>query len=126
MMNQMFMDEKLMDSQKHGIIVCLKKIFRPTQPEDYRPFTLLNADFKYMVRIIANRIRPWIIYPLYPSQHCGVQDHYILGAIRDTIAEAELTHIPVCILSLDLKGAFDYIAHSYLFTMDLVANFDSD
>jgi hypothetical protein len=24
-MNQMFMYEKLMDSQKHGIIVCLKK-----------------------------------------------------------------------------------------------------
>ena len=24
-MNQMFMDDKLMDSQKHGIIVCLKK-----------------------------------------------------------------------------------------------------
>ena len=59
-MNQMFMDEKLMDSQKHGIIVCLKKITRPSQPEDYRPLTLLNADFKLLARIIANRIRPWI------------------------------------------------------------------
>jgi len=59
-MNQMFMDEKLMDSQKHGIIVCLKKIPRPTRPEDHRPLTLLNADFKLLARIIANRIRPWI------------------------------------------------------------------
>jgi len=29
-------------------------------PEVYRPLTLLNADFKLLARIIANRIRPWI------------------------------------------------------------------
>ena len=99
------MDEKLMVSQKHGIIVCLKKIPWATQPEEYRPLTLLNADFKLLGRIIANRIVPWNNDLLHPSQHCGVQDNNILGAIsaiRDTIAEAELTHTPVCILSLDL------------------------
>ena len=37
--------------------------------------------------------------------------------IRDTIAHAELTHTPVCILSLDFKEAFDNIAHSYVFAM---------
>jgi len=72
-MNQKFMDEK------HGIIVCLKKIPRPTQPEDYRPLTLLNADFKLLARFIANRIRSWINDLLHPSQHCGVQDNIILG-----------------------------------------------
>jgi hypothetical protein len=119
-MNQMFMDEKLMDSQKHGIIVCLKKIPRPTRPEDNRPLTLLNADFKLLARIIANRIRPWIKDLLHPSQHCGVQDNNISGAIsaiRDAIAETELTHTPVCIISLDFKGAFDKIVRSYLFAM---------
>ena len=119
-MNQMFMDEKLTDSQKHGIIVCLKKIPRPTQPEDYRPLNLLNADFKILARIILNSIRPWFKDLLHPSQHCRVQDNNILwaiSAIRDTVAEAELTHIPVCILSLDFKGAFDNIALSYLFAM---------
>jgi hypothetical protein len=78
-----------------------EKIPRPTQPEDYRPLTLLTADFKLLARIVANRIRPWINDFLHPSQHCGVQDNNILGAIsaiRDTTAEAELTHTPVCIL----------------------------
>ena len=132
-MNQMFMDEKLMDSQKHGIIVCLKKIPRPNRPEDCRPLTLLNSDFKLLARIIANRIRPWINNLLHPIQHCGVQDNNILGtisAIRDTTAHAELTHTPVCILSLDIKGSFDNIAQSYLFRdvspTDSAANFDSD
>jgi hypothetical protein len=97
-----------------------EKILQPTRPEDYRPLTLLNADFKLLARIIENRIRPWINDLLHPSQHCGVQDNNILGAIsaiRDTIVEAELTHTPKCILSLDFKGAFDKIAHSYLFAM---------
>ena len=83
-------------------------------------FTLLNADFKLLARIIANRIRLWINDLLHPSQHCGVQDNNILvaiSAIRDSIAEAELNHIPVCILSLDFKGEFDNIAHSYLLAM---------
>jgi len=97
-----------------------KKIPRHTQPEDYRPLTLLKADFKLLARIIANRLRPWINDLLHLSQHCGVQDNNILGAIsaiRDTIAEAEITHTPVCILSLDFKGKFYNIAHTYLFTM---------
>ena len=114
------MDEKLMVSQKHGIIVCLKKIPRPTRPEYYRPLTLLNADFRLLARIIANRICPWVNDLLHPNQHCGVQDNNILGtisAIRDTTAHAELTHTPVYILSLDFKESFDNIARSYLFAM---------
>ena len=97
-----------------------EKIPLPIWREDYRPLALLNADFKLLARIIANRIRPWINDLLHPSQHCGVQDNNILGAIsasRDTIAEFELTHTPVCIQSLEFKGAFDNIAHSYLFAI---------
>ena len=98
----------------------IEKISRPTRPEDYRPLTLLNADLKFLAPIIANRIPPWYNDLLHPIQHCGVEDNNILGAIsaiRDTLAEAELTHTPVCILSLDLKGAFDNIAHPCLFAM---------
>ena len=85
----------------------IEKISRPTRPEDYRPLTLLNADLKFLAPIIANRIPPWYNDLLHPIQHCGVEDNNILGAIsaiRDTIAEAEITHTPVCILSLDFKG----------------------
>jgi hypothetical protein len=96
-----------------------EKMPRPNRPEDYRPLTLLNADFKLLARIIANRIRPWINDLLHLSQHCGVQDNTLgaISAIRDTIAQAELTHTPLCILSLDFNGAFVNIAHSYLFAM---------
>jgi hypothetical protein len=57
-MNQMYMDGTMTDTQKHGLIVCLSKKQDPGGTEDYRPVTLLNADYKIMNRIIANRLRP--------------------------------------------------------------------
>jgi hypothetical protein len=119
-MNQMYMDGTILESQKHGIIVCVPKTHKPTSPEDYRPLTLMNADLKLLSRIIANRLRPWLNDLLHPSQYCGVHSNNILGAlvaIWETIAHAELTNTPTCILSLDFKQAFDNIAHSYLYAM---------
>ena len=109
------------------------KIPLPIWREDYRPLALLNADFKLLARIIANGIRPWINDLHHPSQHCGVQDNNILGAIsaiRDTISMTELTHIPLCIISLDFKGHSTTLptpTYSQCYSpMDSVVNFDSD
>jgi hypothetical protein len=38
-----------------------------------------------------------------------------VAAIRKTVAEVEWTNTPACILTLDLKEAFDRIVHSYLY-----------
>jgi hypothetical protein len=108
----------LLPSQKHGILVCLPKSSRPLYPDDYRPLTLMNTDLKLLLRILANRLRAWLTDLLHPSQHCGIQDNNILGAIaaiRETVVQAELTNAPTCVLSLDFKEAFDNIAHSYLY-----------
>ena len=48
----------------------------------------------------------------------GVPGNTIIDAmatVRDTIEYAESRSIPLCVLSLDFKNAFDRIAHSYLF-----------
>jgi hypothetical protein len=119
-MNQIFIDGLLLDTQKHGIIVCLPKTNRPVHPEEYRPLALMNADYKLLSRIIANRLRPCMNDLLHPSQHCGIRDNNILGAIsalRETTANAELTNEPTCLLSFALKGAVDNIGHSYLFAV---------
>jgi hypothetical protein len=55
--NQMYMDEAILDSQKHVIIVCIPRTHKSTSPEDYRPLKLMNSDFKLLSRIIANRLR---------------------------------------------------------------------
>ena len=55
---------------------------------------------------------------LADAQFCGVPGNTIIDAVatvRVTIAYAESRRIPLCVLSLDLKNAFDRIAHNYLF-----------
>jgi hypothetical protein len=118
-LNRMHSNGTIMKQQKHGILLCLPKTPTPTRPEDYRPLTLLNADFKLMAWIIANRLRPWLLDLLQPSQHCGLQRKAVLEAIApvtEAVAYTETTNNALCILSLDFKASFDNISHSYLFT----------
>jgi hypothetical protein len=38
-----------------------------------------------------------------------------VATIRDIIAYTEIMNVPVCLLSLDFKDAFDRISHSYVY-----------
>ena len=117
-MNKMYMDGQATDNQKKGNIVCLPKTDTPLYPENYRPLTLLNTDYKILMRIIANRLRPSLEHILHPSQYCGRYGKTIHDAIattRDIIAYAEHTNHHVCLLSIDFRDAFDRISHDYLF-----------
>jgi hypothetical protein len=83
---------------------------------EYRPLTILNTDIKLLARIISNRLKPWMPDLRSPNQHCGVAGTTVfdaLATIRDAVAYAEVTHKPMCIVSLDFQGAFDNIAHEY-------------
>jgi len=118
MMNQMFMERKVSAQQKHGVIVCLPKSSEPTTPADFRPITLLNTDYKIMARIITDRLRPMMEELLHPRQYCGIPGMTIfetMATVREAIAQAEVTRVPLCVLSLDIQEAFDRISHQYLF-----------
>ena len=119
-MNDMYRDGIISDQQNHGIRDCLPKNPDPMRIEDYRPLTLMNTDYKLFTRFIANRLRPWLIDILQPSQHCGLSGNTAFDAvatIRDAVAYAETTGTPVCVLAIDFKEAFDRISHSYLYTL---------
>jgi hypothetical protein len=102
------------------MIICIPKKPHPLQPEDYRPLTLLYADYKLLTRVNANRLNPWLDTFLKPSQHCGLRGHTIFEAtanIRDAIAYAEYSGSKLYIVSLDFKEDFDDKSHYYLFTL---------
>jgi len=118
--NQMFIERKVTDQQKHRLIVFLPKSNGPTTPADFRPIILLNNDYKLVARIIANRIRPMLTELLQPSQYCGMPGNTIFEAettVREAIAHVEVKRAPLCLLSLDFRKAFDRISHTYLFTI---------
>jgi hypothetical protein len=53
-------------------------------------------------------------------QYYGVPGNTIFEAVatvRESIANAEVTRAPLCILSLDFKEAFNRISHTYLFNI---------
>jgi hypothetical protein len=56
----MYGESQLTEQQKFGIIVCLPKRQNAQNLDDYRPLTILNADFKLLTRITANRLKPWM------------------------------------------------------------------
>jgi len=114
------MERKVSAQQKHGVIVCLPKSSDPTTPVDFRPITLLNTDYKIMARIIAYQLRPMTEELLHPSQFCGVPGRTILEAMANVLeasAQAEVTRVQLCVLSLDFQETFDRITHQYLFTI---------
>ena len=102
------------------MIVCLPKHDRAQTPADYRQITLLNDDYKLLARILARRLQPLLADYLWKTQLCGVPGNSILDAVatvRDAIAQSEVTHTPLCVLSLDFREAFDRVAHRYLFAI---------
>jgi len=116
-MNHMYIGGNTSVRQRQGLIVCLPKTPHPKNFDDYRPLTLLNTDYKIMARIIANRIRLCLAAIHHPNQHCGVQGNSVyeaVGAVRETVINAEVTKTPLCIVSIDFSEAFDKISHTHL------------
>jgi hypothetical protein len=106
------------EPQIQGIRLCLPKKTVPVSTEDYRPIVLLNADYKQLTRVIAQRLRPWMCDILHPNQYCGRQGQTIfeaVAAVRDIIAYAEVTEAPLCVLTMNIKEDFDRISQEYLF-----------
>jgi hypothetical protein len=85
----MFWKGKTTPLQKRGIIICLPEQRVPQSPEDFRPITFLNNDYKILARLVTNRLQTVITEHLPDTQFCGVQGNTILDAvasIHDTIA----------------------------------------
>jgi hypothetical protein len=116
--NQMYVDVRIMDIQKHGKVVSIHKTDVPITPADYKPITWLNTEYKIPARIRKNRLRPTLSDMLHQIQDCGVSENTIFDAVAkalDAIACVELTHPPSCILSLHFTEALDRISPTYLF-----------
>jgi len=84
--------------QKQGEIICLPKRSGTDESSDFRPFTLFNADYRILARLVARRLRPVLAEHLKDTHYCGVPGILILDAgatIRNTIAFAETEKVPL-------------------------------
>ena len=109
---------RLSDSQQGGILVLLPKTKNPTRLKDYRPLTMLNADYKLLARVITERISmvlPKVLHPMVVQPGGDRNITAALNDLRDAVSYYDLVQQPGCLLSADIAGAFDNVRHDYLY-----------
>ena len=117
--NAAFVAGDMSVSQKLGLITLLpKKDKDPLLLKNWRPLSLMNADYKIMTKTIAMRIQKVIKKLISNDQFGFMKGRYIGENIRlaaDLIDFTIEENIPGLIFNIDFKKAFDSISHEFMY-----------
>lgn len=112
---------RMRKSQGQGVVVLVPKTTHAKTLAEYRPLTMLNADYKILARILNWRIVPVLPQILSPAQVGPGTERDIIAAalcdVRDVISHHELTEEPAALVSIDLAGGFNHVHHDFLFLL---------
>lgn len=95
-----------------GIICLLCKKGDRQDLKNWRPITLLNADYKILAKAMANHLVAVFPFLVNVDQTCCVSDRSIQDNIRllqDTVDLCETTDSMAALVSLDQEKAFDWV-----------------
>ena len=109
---------RLPDSLLTGIMVLLPKVSKPSTVKDFRPLTMLNADYKLLARVLTARmtaVAHKVLHPMVVQPGGERNITAALADLRDAVAFFDHTQSPGCLLSADIVGAFNHVRHDFLF-----------
>ena len=102
-------------SARRGVITLILKKDRDMRfVKNWRPITLLNADYKIVEKTLANRMKPVLNDTIHSDQTGFLPNRRISHNIRkifDIILIADEEQLEAIILSLDFEKCFDRIEH---------------
>ena len=107
-------------SFRRAVITLLPKKGDLADISNWRPVSLLNTDYKIFAKLLASRLKKCISYVIGRDQSYCIPTRSIydnINLIRDAIFYANVENIPLAILNLDQKKAFDNVDHDYLFNI---------
>lgn len=107
----------LPETARTGYITLLHKKGERAELANWRPITLLCADYKILAKVLAQRLKKVMSTVVHPDQTCGVpgrSSSMNLALIRDAIAWAQQRRLPLALLGLDQEKAFDRVNHRFL------------
>ena len=116
--NTIFLDHTpLPTSHLNGVIALTHKRDAKDDLSNWRPITLLCADYKLITKVVTKRLRTVLSTLLHPNQTCSVPHREIssnLFLLRDTVDFFNFKQTNTFIVSYDFEKAFDTLDHSFL------------
>ena len=117
---------QLSPSQRSGVITLIHKRGDRLDMKNWRPITLLCADYKIVAKAIANLLLGVIAKVTHSDQTCGVPGRNSLESVRllkDVVFHANQNRKAAAIISLDQEKAFDRVEWGYLSRVLQTMNF---
>ena len=116
-LNDCYSAGKLCLSQRSGAITLLYKKGDILDTANWRPITLLCADYKIAAKALGNRLLTVIASVVSPDQSCNIPGRFMgenVRLLQDVCCYATNQAIPAALLSLDQEKAFDRVEWPFL------------
>ena len=108
---------RLTKTMAEGITKLLSKVLGIPFPDQLRPITLLNCDYKLLTKVLCQRVIPVLPSVIKSRQLCSVQEQNILFGINNLLSSIEYVNLKALsayIVSYDLYKAYDRVFIPYL------------
>ena len=115
--NNNFEVGSMTESQRMAILRLLFKKNEKDRLKNWRPISLLNADYKILTTVLATRLKAVLPTVIDEDQTCGIKGRTIfenLFRLRDTIHAAKTNDNNLTIINIDQEKAFDRVNRSFL------------
>lgn len=117
---------QLPNSTRKAIVSLAPKKGDLLDVENWRAISVLTTDYKILTKALTTRLQNVIGSIVVSDQTCSVPKRSIFDNLhlhRDIIYLANQQNLPLAILNLDQKAAFDNVRHDYLFHVLEIFNF---
>jgi len=107
----------LPESMRLAVIRCIPKKGDLTEAKNWRPISLLNADYKIFASAIASRFSEYIPFVVSPFQTATVRGRKIshnLSLLRDFVFHANSEQLEAFVVAIDQMKAFDRVNWKFL------------